>query len=190
MYNFALWGVAVGLAMDAFSVSLAKGIAIKEVKHFHAFKVAFYFGVFQGLMPLIGWLIGSAFSEWINSFSHWIAFALLTFLGLRMIIGTFTGVKCDGDKCEYHPNSLSNRTLTLLAIATSIDALLVGFTIESFKVPVLLAIAIIGAVTFAFCFVGVWIGSKIGSHFNRYAGILGGILLIAIGAFMLYEGLK
>ena len=188
MHSLALLGVAVGLSMDSFSVSLAKGIGVKSAKLSQAFKVAIFFGGFQALMPLAGWLIGKTFASYINAFSHWVAFVLLAALGGKMIL---EAVRMKNETGGGKPDgaSFSTRSLALLAFATSIDALAVGVTIDLFQMPVLFAVSLIGAVTFAVCFLGVWLGSKIGKGLNRYAEIFGGLMLIVIGVMMLLEGL-
>ena len=184
MNLFALMAVAVGLAMDAFSVAIAKGVSLREFKVVNALKVALFFGGFQAIMPLIGWVIGERFSTYIATSAHWIAFVLMLLLGSKMIYESIT----ERESEEIESDPIKTSALIVLSIATSIDALLVGFTIALFDTPILLAVTIIGIITFVMCYFGVWLGSKIGGYLGRYATIIGGIILIVIGIFMLLEG--
>jgi len=185
MNVFSLIAVAIGLAMDAFSVAIAKGVSLKEVKKANAIKVALFFGGFQALMPLLGWLIGERFSSYIAASAHWIAFVLMLLLGGKMIYESIFERKDE----VVDTNPLKASSLIILSIATSIDALLVGFTIALFDTPIFLAVSIIGLVTFVICYFGVFLGGKIGGYLGKYATIMGGIILIGIGILMLVEGL-
>ena len=184
MNLFALMAIAIGLAMDAFSVAIAKGVSLKEFKIANALKVALFFGGFQAIMPLIGWMIGERFSTYIATSAHWIAFVLMLLLGGKMIYESVT----EGEPEKIEANPIKTSALIVLSIATSIDALLVGFTIALFETPILLAVTIIGIITFVICYFGVWLGSKIGGYLGRYATVIGGVILIAIGVIMLLEG--
>lgn len=177
----------VALAMDAFAVSICKGIKMKKLKFSHLFLIAVFFGGFQMLMPLIGWLLGSQFVNYIAKFDHWIAFALLAFIGIKMAIESFK----HGDECECcGDEKLNVKELFLLAIATSIDALAVGITFALYPdVHILSSISIIGAVTLIICAGGVIIGHKFGSKFKSKAEFIGGAVLVIIGLKLLIEGL-
>lgn len=160
------------LSMDAFAVSLSKGMNLKKFDFKIYFKISFMFGLFQGVMPLIGWLLGIGFSSYIKSIDHWIALILLCFIGIQMIF----------EKDENSEStSISNKDIFILAIATSIDALAVGISFAFLNVPILPTITAIAIITFLVCFVGVFIGSKIGSYLGKLAQLVGGILLILIG---------
>ncbi|MDR0580042.1 MAG: manganese efflux pump MntP family protein [Campylobacteraceae bacterium] len=168
--------LAFALCMDAFAVSLGIGTKDKSA----AFKSALYFGVFQGIMPLIGFVIGKGSAEYIADFDHWIAFVLLGFLGLKMIYESF---KKDENEKLY----LTHKTLFLLAIATSVDALAAGFTLIFLDTNLCISIGVIAFITFVFSFLGVKIGAKSGKWLGSTAEILGGIILIAIGIKILIE---
>lgn len=177
----------VALAMDAFAVSICKGIKMKSLKKSHLFIIALFFGAFQMLMPLIGWLLGSRLVEYISKFDHWIAFALLAFIGVKMAIESF---KNEEDPCDCCNERLDLKELFVLAVATSIDALAVGITFALYPdVSIVPAVSIIGIVTFVICAVGVLIGHKCGSRFKSKAELAGGIVLVAIGIKLLVEGL-
>ena len=175
--------IAVGLAMDAFSVAITDGITIKKVKIVNAFKIALFFGVFQFGMLYLGNLLGSTLANYIRAVDHWIAFFLLMFIGGKMF---FDAIK--GDE-EVHENPLSFKTLTVLAIATSIDALAVGVSVGSMTENILFAASVVGIVAFLFSFAGVYIGNKCGDLFGNKAEIVGGIVLMGIGVKILIEHL-
>ena len=177
--------IAVGLAMDAFSVAVTDGIILKKPKIYQAAKVGLFFGVFQFIMPCIGYFLGNLFASYIEKFDHWIAFILLAFIGGKMIVES---IKKGPEEIEYK-NPLSNSTLTVLAIATSIDALAVGVTFATISVSLWFSAAIIGIVAFVFSFAGVFLGSKFGDLFGNKAEILGGTVLILIGVKTLVEHL-
>ncbi len=169
--------IAVSLAMDAFTVSIAKGISLKRATSNQAAKVALFFGGFQALMPFIGWACGQSFAKYIQAFTPWIALILLGAIGGKMLYEAFSH---DEDKGSQQ-DSLSIKSLTLLAVATSIDALVVGVMFAFFNVNIVLAITIIGLITFVISYAGVLMGNKIGRYLNNYAEIIGGIILILIG---------
>ena len=177
--------VSVGLAMDAFSVSVTEGIVLKKPRLIDIMKIALFFGGFQFIMPCIGYLLGSAFAEYITAFDHIIAFVLLGFIGGKMIYEAVT----EKDEDSEIKNPLSLKTLGILAIATSIDALAVGVTFATINVPVLFASLIIGIVTYIISAIGVCIGAKCGNLLGNKAEILGGIVLIGIGTKILIEHL-
>ncbi len=177
----------VGLAMDAFAVSICKGIKMTKLKKLYILIIALFFAGFQMLMPLIGYLLGSQFVHYIQDFDHWIAFALLAFIGAKMC---YESLKNDDDNSECNGDKLDIKELFVLAVATSIDALAVGLTFafyDNINLPV--SLGIIGAVTFVLCAAGVVIGNKFGAKFKSKAEFCGGIVLIAIGLKLLIEGL-
>lgn len=175
--------ISVSLSLDAFSVSIAGGLKVREDKHLHAFRVAAFFGVFQAVMPVFGFFLGEAMKSFITGIDHWIAFVLLGMIGANMIREALSEQK------EERKSILDFRTLIFLAIATSIDALVVGITLSLVKIPFLLSITIIGFVTFIMSFAGFLFGEKLGARFGKKAEILGGLVLIAIGTKILIEHL-
>lgn len=176
--------LAVSLAMDAFAVAVCKGLAVCRVKPKHLLLTGLWFGGFQALMPFLGYLLGEAFSQFIDPFDHWIAFILLALIGANMIKEAFEKDCCDASDASFAP-----RVMLVMAIATSIDALAVGITFSVLEVNILLAVALIGAVTFALSALGVKIGSIFGTRYRFAAELCGGILLILLGAKILIEGL-
>lgn len=175
--------IGVGLAMDAFSVSVCKGLSMKKLDIKKALIIAIYFGVFQGIMPLIGYFLGSTFESLISGIDHWIAFALLEFIGINMIREAF------GDENKNANDKVDFKTMIILAVATSIDALTVGVTFAFFNVNILLAAFIIAIVTFALSLVGVKIGNRFGNKYESKAEIMGGIILAFMGLKILIEHL-
>ena len=185
--NFiALIFTAFALSMDAFAVSITKGMTIKNLKKSTALKMALTFGVFQGAMPLLGWALGISFESYIKSIDHWIAFILLGFIGFNMIKGFFDDRK-EGRESELEfsatadEHDLSNKEIIMLAVATSIDALAVGISFAFLNVSIIPAASIICIITFLVCVVGVFVGNKVDDIFNGYAELVGGIILILIG---------
>lgn len=169
--------IGIGLAMDASAVSLAKGMGLdKDQVKKYAFILALAFGLFQALMPAIGYFTGSHFAEYIQSIDHWIAFILLSLIGINMIR---EGKEKKEDEVKIH--SIPFQDILLLAIATSIDALAVGVSFAFLKVNLFLAITTIGITTFILSFICVLFGKKLGSLFEKYAEYLGGIILILLG---------
>ena len=179
IFSILLTGFA--LSMDAFAVSVTKGMTLKKINLSIATKIAFLFGLFQAVMPLIGWLFGMNFELYIRSIDHWIAVVLLSFLGIKMIVEAIKND--DNDNSTY----LDNKELIILSIATSIDALAVGVTFAFLNIDIIPICVSIGVITFLVCFIGVLIGKKIGSVFKNYAQIIGGIILILIGLNILNE---
>ncbi|EKD84630.1 MAG: hypothetical protein ACD_38C00185G0016 [uncultured bacterium] len=173
--------ISFSLAIDCVSVSIAGGLN-QKAKIAHGLKVAAFFGGFQAMMPLLGWLIGEALSSFISSIDHWIAFFLLAIIGVKMI---YEALKENDEKKDI----LNIRTLLILSIATSIDALIVGISLSLIKIPLLVSVAIIGIVTFVFSFLGFIFGNKIGSFFGKKVEIAGGVVLIIIGLKILLEHL-
>lgn len=179
-----LIGLSLGLAADAFAVSLTSGFIIQRIKVNKALKISLFFGCFQGIMPFIGWLTALSFRELMTNIDHWIAFILLIIIGTKMI---YEANKIEGDKKTINP--LDNYTLLALAIATSIDALAAGFGLSVLKSSILLPCTLIGLVTFFLSFVGVFIGHKVGDIFNSKIEMLGGFVLMGIGSKILIEDL-
>ena len=173
-----------GLAMDAFVVSVGSGITIKQVTFKDAFMISFFFGGFQFLMPILGWVAGLSFRELIESFDYVVAFILLAFIGIKMIYESFA------DDEEEGTNFRSLSVLFTLAIATSIDALAVGLGFSLIETPIFSSALIIGIITFLLCFSGVYLGSKFGHVFEKKAELVGGFILIGIGCKILLEHLQ
>lgn len=178
--------VSLGLAMDAFSVSVCKGLSMKKINYKGAAVTALFFGVFQGIMPLIGYFFGSSFEQFISSFSHWIAFILLGFIGGKMIYEVIKGGDEESVSSEY---KLDIKELFILAIATSIDALAVGVIFAAQKTNLILSVSVIAGITFAVCLAGVIIGNRFGSKYEKKAELAGGIVLVIIGVKLLVDGL-
>ena len=178
-----LFVLAVGLSMDAFAVSVCKGLSIRVLLPRHAVTVGLWFGAFQALMPAAGWLLGSAFADVIAAVDHWIAFVLLAIIGGNMIRESF-----DKSEEECDP-SLAPLTMLLLAVATSIDALAVGVTFAFLRVAVVPAVTLIGVCTFAISAAGVKIGNVFGARYKSRAELLGGIVLVLIALKILLDHL-
>jgi len=183
MELFEIIAIGIGLAMDAFAVSICKGLSMKKIDWKKAIIIALYFGIFQALMPILGYFLGSTFSSFVQSVDHWIAFILLAIIGGNMIKDS------TDDEVEKRNDKVDVKTMLLLAIATSIDALAVGVTFAFFEVNLLLSISIIGIITFVLSFLGVIIGNKFGDKFQNRAELAGGIVLIIIGLKILLEHL-
>jgi len=179
---FQILLISFSLAMDAFSVSIAEGMKSQKGKITHALKVAVFFGMFQAIMPFIGWLIGEAMKGFVSSIGYWIAFILLGIIGLKMI---HEALSSKDDKKEI----LNTKILLMLSIATSIDALIVGITLGLFKIPFLISVITIGIVTFILSFLGFIFGKQIGRLFGKKVEILAGVILIIIGLKILIEHL-
>ena len=178
-----LFLLAVGLSMDAFAVSICKGLSIQKLKLRHALIVGAWFGAFQALMPVIGYLLGSAFADMIEAVDHWIAFALLDLIGGNMIREAL------GHEEEEADPSLAPMTMLLLAVATSIDALAIGVTFAFLRVDVLWAVSLIGVCTFLISVVGVKVGNVFGARYKSKAELAGGVVLVLIGLKILLEHL-
>ncbi len=174
---------AVALSMDAFAVAISKGLSVKNVKLRHSAIVGAYFGGFQALMPLVGFLLASSFAVYIQSYDHWIAFALLALIGANMIREA-----CSCEE-EAHNDSFAFSVMLPMAIATSIDALATGVSFAVTGTDIWLAISIVGVTTFAFSAVGVKIGNIFGAKYQKKAEIAGGVILLALGFKILIEHL-
>ena len=189
----SIFMTGIGLSMDAFAVSLAKGICLKKDEFKYSFRVALFFGGFQALMPLLGWWFGRYFESYIKSFDHWIAFILLGLIGGKMLIESIKDIKSGGEtniKTECEIDEFSYKKLIILAIATSIDALAVGISFAVLNVSIIPSIITIGITTFVLSFFAVFLGKKLGEYMQNYAELLGGIILIFIGAKILIEHLS
>ncbi len=182
MKLWELFLIALGLAMDAGAVSICKGLSVDNIKPSHQLKVGFYFGGFQALMPLIGYLLGVQFQSLIENVDHWIAFVLLALIGINMVREAM------GEE-EKIDSSFTVGAMLPLAVATSIDALAVGVTFAFLKVQILPAICFIGAVTFVVSVLGLMIGNVFGCKYKTKAEVFGGIVLIFIGLKILLEHL-
>lgn len=176
--------LGLGLAADAFAVSLSSGISIKHIKINKALKIALFFGGFQALMPLIGWLVGLSFRDLISAVDHWLAFGLLALLGGKMI---YESIKDDDEEKRFNP--LDSWILLSLSIATSLDAFAVGISFSVLKVSIVTAVTTIGLITFFLCFIGTFIGHWFGDFFQDKVEMVGGCILILIGLKILIEHL-
>ena len=179
--------IAIGLSMDAFAVSIGKGLSLKKIKLSHALKVGLWFGGFQALMPIFGYLLGSTFAEIVSAYDHWVAFVLLAIIGGNMLKESFEKDDDDCDCSKKEKNSFAVATMFTLAVATSIDALAVGVTFAFFKVAIIPAIITIGITTFLFSVAGLKIGNIFGCKYKSHAELFGGIILILIGLKILLE---
>ena len=189
MSIFELFIIAVGLSMDAFAVAVCKGLSVYKLKPKHMLITGLWFGGFQGLMPLIGYLLGSTFDKYITPVDHWVAFVLLGIIGANMIKESIS--KDDECDCEDGgDNAFSVKTMFVMAIATSIDALAVGITFALLPdVNITAAVAFIAVITFALSCVGIKIGNVFGAKFKSKAEFAGGIILILMGTKILLEHL-
>ncbi|MDD6208349.1 MAG: manganese efflux pump MntP family protein [Clostridiales bacterium] len=178
-----LFILAVGLSMDAFAVSVCKGLAMKKINCKKAFVVGGWFGGFQALMPLIGYLLGNRFKNYITSIDHWIAFVLLGLIGINMIKEAL------GKEEEEADDSLGLKTMFVLAVATSIDALAVGITFAFLNVRIVEAVSLIGITTFVISCIGVKIGNVFGIKYKSKAELAGGVILVLLGLKILLEHL-
>lgn len=182
MSIWELFILAIGLSMDAFAVSVCKGLSLGKIKPKHMCIAGAWFGGFQALMPLIGYFLGSFFADMITKYAHWIAFVLLLFLGGKMVREAL-------GEAETLDTSMDARNMFLLAVATSIDALAVGVTFAFLQVAIIPAVSFIGVITFICSAVGVKIGSIFGSKYSTKAELCGGSILILIGVKILLDGL-
>lgn len=179
-----LFLIAVGLSMDAFAVAVCRGLSMRRLDWKQGAVIALFFGGFQGLMPLAGWLLGRQFERYIVKIDHWIAFILLGYIGGKMIWDAFH------DEDEAVSPQFDLKQLVLMALATSIDALAVGITFAFLHVNIIYAVSFIGCITFTLSFLGVWIGHRFGSKYKNKATFAGGAVLCAIGLKILLEHLE
>lgn len=182
---FKLMTVAVALAMDAFSVAIASGAGMKKVSPRQTFRLAWHFGLFQAMMPVIGWAAGKSVVDYVSEYDHWVAFGLLFFVGMNMIRNVFSGEKDEADR----PDPTKGKTLVILSVATSIDALAVGFGISMAGIDIAFPALVIGLVALLFTAAGLHLGRSIGQipKLGAYSEVFGGIALMAIGIGILKD---
>lgn len=185
---FTLLLMGVGLSMDAFAVSICKGLSMRKVNKKQCLAIGLFFGGFQALMPFIGWVLGSQFEQYITSIDHWIAFILLGFIGGKMVVEAIRE-KDEAVEVGKMDPPLDLKEMFILAIATSIDALAVGITFAFLQVPIVEAISIIGITTFVISVIGVYVGNFFGNRYKKKAELAGGMILILIGLKILLEHL-
>lgn len=178
--------LGVGLSMDAFAASVCKGLRSSRIQWRVAFITVFSFGLFQALMPVVGWALGSSFAHLIEPIDHWIAFILLAAVGAKMIWDALA----EEDECSCKGNDLDARELVVLSVATSIDALVVGISLPMMGIPIWLASPVIGVTTFLLSLAGFAIGNRFGARYERSSAILGGVVLVLLGVKILIEHLS
>ena len=189
MTFFELFLIGIGLSMDAFAVAICQGLSMTRIKWGHALTVGLYFGGFQALMPLLGWVLGSQFSGYIQQYDHWVAFILLLLIGGNMIREALSGEEDEAEDAAAGGGP-DHKKLFLMAIATSIDALSVGFTISEYGwFMALVCSLIVAIVTFFICEAGLAIGKKFGTKLSGKASVLGGVILIGIGLEIFISGI-
>ncbi len=184
MNTLSILGIAVGLSMDAFAVAIATSIALGSVSRRQLFRLSFHFGLFQALMPVIGWYAGRSIAQWVSGWDHWVAFGLLAFVGGKAI---YEAIRGEEGAVEKPRDPTRGWSLVILSVATSIDALAVGFSFAMLGVNVWAPAAIIGCVTGSLTLFGMLMGSRIGVHFGRRVEVLGGLVLIGIGLKILIQ---
>lgn len=184
MDTLSLLGISVALAMDAFAVALATGLTLETLTGRHLFRLGFHFGLFQALMPIIGWLAGLSVSKWIEAFDHWVAFALLAMIGIKMIREAFG--EEDEDKSSPKDPTRGLKML-MLSIATSIDALAVGLTLAMLGVEIWIPSIVIGLVAGGFTVTGMLLGRRISGIWGKRVEVFGGAVLVLIGVKILLE---
>lgn len=190
MSLFELFIIAVGLSMDAFAVAICKGLALKSISIKNAGIVGLYFGVFQAGMPLIGYVVGIQFKDLIAAYDHWIAFILLGLIGFKMVRESQEkgcGAEDPSHSCGCSKQTLSFKNMSVLAIATSIDALAAGITFAFLKINILPAVSFIGIITFTLSMIGVLIGNTFGVKYKSKAELVGGVILMFMGLKILLE---
>lgn len=176
--------ISLGLAMDAFAVSVCKGLAMKKMSWKKAIIIGLYFGVFQAVMPTIGFFLGTTFERFITNIDHWIAFILLVGIGINMIKEAFD------EESENRNDNVDIKTMLVLSIATSIDALAIGITFACLKMHILIPVITIGVITFIISVIGVKIGNRFGDKYEKKAETMGGVILILLGTKILLEHLE
>lgn len=174
--------IALGLAADALAVSVAEGIMIEKAVHRHTLRVSIMFGMFQGVMPVLGWLVGQSIRQMIGPWEHWVAFGLLVFVGGKMVVDALSGVET-----ETREKGSRGLRLAALAVITSLDALAIGITIAVLGVNIWIPAAVIGLITAVLCAIGVQTGHRIGTHLGREAEVVGGLVLVGLGTKILLE---
>lgn len=181
--------MGIGLAMDAFAVSICKGLGMQKVNKKQAVVIGLFFGGFQALMPFIGWILGIQFESYITSIDHWIAFVLLGFIGGKMIVEAVKPEEEETVEVKKVDEPLDIKEMFILAVATSIDALAVGITFAFLQYPIVEAISIIGVVTFVISVGGVYVGNFFGSKYKNKAEFAGGVILVILGLRILLSHL-
>ena len=176
--------IAIGLSFDSFAVATSSGFMLRDIKFTDAMKISFSLAFFQGLMPVLGWLAGTAFKQYIESVDHWIAFGLLSVIGLKMIIES---LKHESKRQQLNPLNL--KVMISMSLATSIDALIVGISFAVVSYSIIFSVLIIGAVTFIIAMLGILFGKKAGKHLGQELDIVGGLILIAMGIKILIQHL-
>lgn len=178
--------LALGLSMDALAVAIAAAVALEKLSPRHVFRLAFHFGLFQALMPIIGWLAGMQLEQFIVNWDHWVAFGLLAFIGAKAIRTALAG----GDEAAARGDPTRGLTLVGLALATSIDALAVGVSLAMIRVSIWYPSAVIGVVTCVCTALGMVVGQRLGKRFGKSVEVIGGVVLILIGVKILVEHLR
>lgn len=183
--------IAVGLAMDAFAVSIGKGLSVRRIKPQHTISVGLWFGGFQALMPLVGYYLGVSFASFVQNIDHWIAFVLLGIIGVNMIREAVSKDECEGEgECEGSNTDFSSRNMLLLAIATSIDALAIGVSFAFLGANIWKAVVWIGLITMILSMIGLRIGNMFGCRYKTKAELFGGCVLIMMGCKILVEHIQ
>jgi len=185
MQLLTIFLIAIGLSFDTFAVSVSSGLILKKIDFFNASRIAVTLAVFQAAMPVIGWFAGSEIKNYARDFDHWIAFGILALLGGKMIYESF---RTDPENRSFNP--LDIKVMIAMAIATSIDALIVGFSFALLDFKILVSVGIIGVVTYIVAMLGMLFGKKIGARMGRRMEMLGGVMLILIGVKILFEHLS
>ena len=175
--------ISIGLAMDAFAVSVCKGLAMKKMSWKKAIIIGLYFGIFQAVMPVIGYFLGTTFERFITNVDHWVAFILLVGIGINMVKEAFD------KESENRNDNVDMKTMLVLSIATSIDALAIGITFACLKIHIVMPVITIGLITFIISVIGVKIGNRFGNKYEKKAEIMGGVILILLGIKILLEHL-
>ncbi|MGQ9524280.1 MAG: manganese efflux pump MntP [Armatimonadota bacterium] len=177
--------IAFGLALDAFAVAVASSVVLKKASARQTFRLSFHFGLFQSLMPIIGWSAGVTVQRWVQAWDHWVAFALLALIGVKAVHAALT----DGDEV-VRQDPTRGLSLVMLSVATSVDALAVGLSFAMLRVTIWYPAAVIGAVAGTMTLIGVRLGSRLGARFGKRIEVVGGLVLIAIGAKILFDHLS
>ena len=175
--------ISIGLAMDAFAVSVCKGLAMKKMSWKKAIIIGLYFGIFQAVMPVIGYFLGTTFERFITNVDHWVAFILLVGIGINMVKEAFD------KESENRNDNVDMKTMLVLSIATSIDALAIGITFACLKIHIVMPVITIGLITFIISVIGVKIGNRFGDKYEKKAEIMGGVILILLGIKIVLEHL-
>lgn len=187
MSYITIFGISAGLAMDAFAVSISYGCTPKKVPVKHILMISLSFGAFQAFMPVIGWHVGRFFADLIQNYDHWVAFSLLVYIGIRMIIEGLKKDESDDSCCDLNDHILDLKRLFVLSVATSIDALAVGLSLSLLGYSIMTPAAIIGITTFIFSYIGVKMGCRLHNILGKRVEVFGGAVLIAIGVKIILE---